>query len=185
MKKMMTLAACLLLAAVTQAAAVGWTIAGAGNYKNGGYDLFIIGQKGVTSVEQITAILTNDGVDALAGYAWADGTVSAAGMASASATTSGKSITYNASGDAAANTYTAFAVLWDSTKENASWTATASQTLANDATSKTFSFGNQATNLSANNVAIGGGGGGGVPEPTSGLLLLVGGAMLALRRKQK
>ena len=28
-------------------------------------------------------------------------------------------------------------------------------------------------------------GGGGVPEPTSGLLLLVGGAMLALRRKQK
>ena len=31
----------------------------------------------------------------------------------------------------------------------------------------------------------GGSGGGGVPEPTSGLLLLVGGAMLALRRKQK
>lgn len=29
------------------------------------------------------------------------------------------------------------------------------------------------------------GGGSGVPEPTSGLLLLVGGAMLALRRKQK
>ena len=29
------------------------------------------------------------------------------------------------------------------------------------------------------------GGGGGAPEPTSGLLLLVGGAMLALRRKQK
>ena len=28
-------------------------------------------------------------------------------------------------------------------------------------------------------------GGGGAPEPTSGLLLLVGGAMLALRRKQK
>ena len=31
----------------------------------------------------------------------------------------------------------------------------------------------------------GGGGSGGVPEPTSGLFLLVGGAMLALRRKQK
>ncbi|MGN0889819.1 MAG: PEP-CTERM sorting domain-containing protein [Kiritimatiellia bacterium] len=30
-----------------------------------------------------------------------------------------------------------------------------------------------------------GGGGGDVPEPTSGLLLLIGGAMLALRRKQK
>ena len=35
-------------------------------------------------------------------------------------------------------------------------------------------------------VAKGGGGGqGDIPEPTSGLLLLVGGAMLALRRKQK
>ena len=31
----------------------------------------------------------------------------------------------------------------------------------------------------------GGSGGGDIPEPTSGLLLLVGGAMLALRRKQK
>ena len=30
-----------------------------------------------------------------------------------------------------------------------------------------------------------GGGGGDVPEPTSGLLLLIGGAMMALRRKQK
>ena len=33
--------------------------------------------------------------------------------------------------------------------------------------------------------ATGSGGGGDIPEPTSGLLLLVGGAMLALRRKQK
>ena len=41
---------------------------------------------------------------------------------------------------------------------------------------------------STNTKTIGGGGSGGgegVPEPTSGLLLLVGGAMLALRRKQK
>lgn len=44
-------------------------------------------------------------------------------------------------------------------------------------------------NFSAANIAAGTkqdfGGGGDVPEPTSGLLLLVGGAMLALRRKQK
>ena len=33
--------------------------------------------------------------------------------------------------------------------------------------------------------SFGGGGQGAIPEPTSGLLLLVGGAMLALRRKQK
>ena len=38
---------------------------------------------------------------------------------------------------------------------------------------------------SSGNSFGGGGSGGDVPEPTSGLLLLVGGAMLALRRKQK
>ena len=43
-----------------------------------------------------------------------------------------------------------------------------------------------ATLASATWTPVGGGSGGGdVPEPTSGLLLLVGGAMLALRRKQK
>lgn len=35
------------------------------------------------------------------------------------------------------------------------------------------------------NASWGGSGGGGVPEPTSALLFLMGGAMLALRRKQK
>ena len=46
----------------------------------------------------------------------------------------------------------------------------------------TMGFGNMAT------AAVGGwqeGPGAGTPEPTSGLLLLLGGAMLALRRKQK
>ena len=46
----------------------------------------------------------------------------------------------------------------------------------------------QNTSLSSASITSSGnsfGGGGDVPEPTSGLLLLVGGAMLALRRKQK
>ena len=50
-------------------------------------------------------------------------------------------------------------------------------------------FGSQksASSAAAAWKTVGGGssGGGDVPEPTSGLLLLVGGAMLALRRKQK
>ena len=47
----------------------------------------------------------------------------------------------------------------------------------------TIGWGNQATYTSnADNWKSGGGD---VPEPTSGLLLLIGGAMLALRRKQK
>ncbi len=50
--------------------------------------------------------------------------------------------------------------------------STAFSTVANSTTTKTIGGGSS-------------GGGEGVPEPTSGLLLLVGGAMLALRRKQK
>ena len=41
------------------------------------------------------------------------------------------------------------------------------------------------TGLTYTSFSGGSGGGGDIPEPTSGLLLLVGGAMLALRRKQK
>ena len=182
MKKIMTLAACLLIAAVTHAAAVGWTIAGASAFANGGYDVFLVGQNGVTSMEQITALLQSDGVEALSGYAWATGTVNASGSASKTATASGKTITYIDGGSAADNTYTAFAVIWDAAKENASWTASATTTLANNSTGKTFGFGNQSANLAANMTPYNGSG---VPEPTSGLLLLVGGAMLALRRKHK
>jgi hypothetical protein len=47
----------------------------------------------------------------------------------------------------------------------------------NDATGKTFGFGNQSANLTANSFAV-------VPEPTSGLLMLVGLAGLALRRRR-
>ena len=47
----------------------------------------------------------------------------------------------------------------------------------------TIAFGNQAT--ATQNADNWKGGGGDAPEPTSGLLLLIGGAMLALRRKQK
>jgi len=50
-----------------------------------------------------------------------------------------------------------------------------------------LAFGSQksATQAAANWKTVGGGGIDPLPEPTSGLLLLVGGAVLALRRKQK
>ena len=179
MKKIMAFAACLLLAAVTHGAAVGWTIGGATDFKSGGYNVFVLGQNGVTSVDQITALLVSDGVEALSSYAWANGSVTTAGAVNAAATSSGKSFEYSGSGT---DSYTAFAVIWDSAKENASWTSTATITMSNNSTSKTFLFGNQAGNLTTNKTPYNGSG---VPEPTSGLLLLVGGAMLALRRKQK
>ena len=43
--------------AVTQAAAVGWTLAGANSYANDAYQFFVIGQKGATDIATITALL--------------------------------------------------------------------------------------------------------------------------------
>ena len=45
MKKLMTLLVAVMIAAITHAAAVGWTIAGANAYAGGNYDLFVIGMK--------------------------------------------------------------------------------------------------------------------------------------------
>lgn len=184
MKKFMIVAACAMLAAVTQAAAVGWSIAGATDYKNGGYDVFVIGMNGVTGIDQIKAIVLADGLAAADSKAfYAGGSVTASGGAILAATASGKSITFNDGGTSADNTYQAFAMIWDADKANASFTSIVSTTLANNSTSKTFTFGSQTANLSSNKFAVAGSDP--TPEPTSGLLLLVGGAMLALRRKQR
>ena len=180
MKKLLTLAAVVMTAAITHAAAVGWTILGTSAYSGGTYDIFVIGLNGVTGVDQITAMVAAQ--TAVSSYAFfAGGDVSTS--ASKAATASGKSITYSGSGT---DTYSAFAVLWSSDGTEATYTSTASISLANDSTGRAFSFGNQATNLSNNKFAVGGGSGGGesVPEPTSGLLMLIGAAGLALRRKR-
>ena len=169
-----------MTAAITHAAAVGWTIGGTSAYNGGTYDLFVIGLNGVTGVDQITAMVA--AATDVSSYAFAEGAV--ANAISKTAATSGKSIAYSGSGT---DTYSAFAVLWSDDGKEASFTSTASIQLANDSTSKTFTFANQSTNLANNKFAVGGGGSGGgepVPEPTSGLLMLIGAAGLALRRKR-
>lgn len=172
MKKLMILAAAVMLASITHAAAVGWSLMGASAYANGSYSLFVVGMNGVTDVNQIVAMAAA-GTD-VSSYAFYDGgTVTAAGMANVSAASSGKSITYSGSGS---DVYEAFAVLWTADNSAASYTATKSITMDNDSTSKTFLFGNQSTSLASNQFAV-------VPEPTSGLLLLLGMAGLALKRK--
>ena len=179
MKKLLTLAASLALAATTHAAAVGWTIGGTSAYSGGTYNLFVIGLNGVTGVDQITAMVA--AATDVSSYAFATGSAGAA--ITVSANVSGKSIAYSGSGT---DTYSAFAVLWSDDGKEATYTSTASIQMANDSTSKTFLFGSQATNLGNNKFAVGGGSGGGesVPEPTSGLLMLFGAAGLALRRKR-
>ena len=174
MKKLLTLAAVVIVAATTHAAAVGWTIAGASAYASGSYDVFVIGQNGVTGVSQIAALVAAD--QSVSSYAFYEGgSVSSTGMASQTVTASGKEITYSGSGT---DTYQAFAVLWKSDGKEASYTSVASIEMANNSTSKTFLFGNQSANLAANNFTVN------VPEPTSGLMLLLGVAGLALKRKR-
>jgi len=185
MKKLLTLAAVVMTAAITHAAAVGWSIGGATDYVGGTYDLFVIGLNGVTSIDQITAMVAAE--TDVSSYAFANGSVTAAAISKSSAA-SGKSITYSGSGT---DTYNAFAVLWSDDGTEASYTSTSSISLANDSTGKNFAFGNQATNLGNNKFAVGTTPDPGptpgpepVPEPTSGLLMLIGAAGLALRRKR-
>ena len=173
MKKIITLAAIAMIATATHAAAVGWTILGASAYANGSYDVFVVGVNGVTGTDQIVALVAAG--TSVSSYAFYEGgSVTSAGAASLNSTASGKSIAYSGSGT---DSYSAFAVLWKSDGSEASYTSTASISLANDSTAKTFLFGNQASNLAANNFAV-------APEPTSGLLMLLGMAGLALKRRR-
>lgn len=174
MKKLMTLAAAVMLASITHAAAVGWSIAGASAYAGGAYGIFVVGMNGVTDVNQIVALVTAG--TAVDSYAFGDGTVAGTGLATVTAASSGKSITYSGSGT---DVYEAFAILWTADNSAASYTDIKSINMANDSTSKTFAFGNQSTSLANNRFELAN-----VPEPTSGLLLLLGVAGLALRRKQ-
>lgn len=171
MKKLMILAAAVMLASITHAAAVGWSIAGASAYAGGSYSVFVIGLNGVTDVNQMVALVSAG--TAVDSYAFGGGTVAANGSATLTAANSGKTITYSGSGT---DTYEAFAILWTADNSAASYTVNKSITMNNDSTSKTFGFGNQSANLASNQFAV-------VPEPTSGLLLLLGMAGLALKRK--
>ena len=176
MKKMMILVAAVAMAAMANAAAVGWTVGGAANYKGNDDGVYVIGINGVTSVDQITALVAT-GADTTA-YQFGAGTVAANGSAMASAATSGKTITYSGSGT---DTYEAFAIIWGADGSEATVTSVASISMDNDSTTKQFGFGNQATNLANNKFAVSTSD---VPEPTSGLLLLLGVAGLALKRKR-
>lgn len=184
MKKLMTLAVCGMLAAVTHAAAVGWSLAGATNYKGDAYQFFVIGQNGADSIATITALL-DAGSDTSA-YAFGSGTINAtAGNALVSAANSGKTLD-------SGSTYSSFFVVFDSATPTAGTTKYAvvseaaglTQSPSATAAQMTFVAGNQATFLNNASNWKSYGASSAVPEPTSGLLMLLGMAGLALRRKR-
>ena len=174
MKKLIIAAAIVCAATISQAAAVGWTCAGATNYKGGDYSIFVIGLNGVTGTAQIKAIVEAGGLEAASAYAFGGDVVASNGSANKTATASGKSITWTGPGS---ETYDAFIFVQDEAGKFASYTDIKSITMADNSTSKTFQYNSQATAFTNNKFAV-------APEPTSGLLLLLGVAGLALRRRR-
>lgn len=172
MKKMMMLIAAALLTGFAQAAAVDWTASGLSDYKNQSFYLF----NASSSSDVLAALAAVDGSTAatLAGMSVASGTVSSKGKASATGVT--------ISGDSV------FAlVLAGEIADGVAYKTITENVSAMSYTPPATSPGNFSSTLATAGISgtMSAGGGGDVPEPTSGLLLLVGGAMLALRRKQK
>lgn len=186
MKKIIIAIAIVSVTVFAKAATVGWSMAGCNAYANDAYQFFIIGENGVASVAQITALL--DAGTGVGSYAFGSGTVAANGNATVLPSNSGKTLTPTAT-----QSYTGFFVLFDSaapTSGTSKYVAISgatglAQSIAPTTASKTFAAGNASTQGFLADSNWKSFGPSGAPEPTSGLLLLIGGAMIALRRKQK
>ena len=179
MKKLLIIAASVMLAVAGQAATVGWNIStGSTTYGNYAYQFFVIGQNETASIATITALL--DAGSSTDSYAFGSGALGANGTALVLASASGKTLT--------AGTYDAFAVIFDSATPTAgeskyvvvSGATNLHKVIADTTATVSFATGNANSIVSnpANWQTYG------VPEPTSGLLMLLGMAGLALRRKR-
>lgn len=180
MRKVILFIVSVMAVMAIRAATVGWNVAGAGkSYAGNAYMVFVVGQNDA-DLATITALLdAGSSVDA---YVFGSGVLNQSGVGSVTSTASGKKLDVG--------TYTAFLVLFDSASPTAgdkylliSGASGLTKEVGAATAAITFMTGNIADLVA--NAANWKSYGTNVPEPTSGLLLLVGGAMLALRRKQR
>ena len=184
MKKLIIAVMFASATAMSHAATVGWSNMGLADYNGDKYQMFVIGQKNVSSVATITALL--DEGKSVDSYAIGGGTVNA-GKATVASASSGFSIDETGS-------YTAFMVLFDAASPVSGTTKYAvleggnqgtgyTQTIAATTAAITFAGGNAASMISAGSWKTFGGSAP-VPEPTGAMLMLLGMAGLALKRKR-
>ena len=176
MKKLMTIAGAVLLAGFANAAAVSWNT---GTYSNG-----FVGPDGKTlaSSTAYTMLVTF--------YSDAAGTTKVTESSATTAKPNGSYTAKTADVFESDKTYYVTAILTANDNSASLELPMASFTTPGTGDGNVnfttgAGFDSASSKWSPSSGWSTGGGSGGVPEPTSGLLLLVGGAMLALRRKQK
>ena len=170
-----------LVTVVTQAASIDWSVAASRK-------AYIYGTDGVTAFGKtdgdvaylVLASYADDIKTALANGTFSSSTKGVLGAASAYTSYGGVSSSTATSSLLSENTEYNFVVLYVN--------GDLSQYIMSDIVNGKTSDAETIRDVNFSQTSVGGVGwksSSGVPEPTSGLLLLVGGAMLALRRKQK
>ena len=182
MKKLMIALLAVMSAVCVKAASVDWQYkiegaAGGSATEFTGYTVYLVD---ATYFEGLSAV-TKDSITGAGNYL-NSGAMSQTGKSGKGASTK---YVFSAQGSISdddliqGTTYNYYLVLVDAAGEK--YQASAYDYVARDTTSSpdasTFTFTIPSSSVAPANFAV--------PEPTSGLLLLVGGAMLALRRKQK
>ena len=175
MKKLIVAAAVAITAACTQAASVSWNLTGTA--ADVGLKVYVVSALSeFTSESDIQANLLgtegNSGTFKGSRSVAADGTVRGLDDSLAGQTQDFYYVIVSSDGKG----------YWSSGKTSAEIYTTSNTHQDSEVAASSFKTGDYTAWSTGGG---GGGGSGGVPEPTSGLLLLVGGAMLALRRKQK
>lgn len=176
MKKMIVLFAITLMVGLAQAAFVNWAI-DYGKADGAGKTYYVFDGSKSADVLSILGAVDGDSASKLGDLAYATGTLNTkAGKASGNGL------------DVGSSTSLMMVVLDSDLSAGATYkydTMDVSSMLYTPPASAPGAFTASNAMFTQSGTMVKAGGGGDVPEPTSGLLLLVGGAMLALRRKQK